>query len=110
MFWNKPFSHRRNKDGTIDSICTRRFVAVGTALKESELPKMEYSHTPANFFLDLAPTRGYVAPCTTRRAPGPGIAPAPSAPPRPNINKEMMNRGYIWGVHSWSSLIKRSIF
>ena len=45
MFWNEPFSHRRNKDGTIDSICTRCYVTVGTALNESELPKIEHSHT-----------------------------------------------------------------
>jgi hypothetical protein len=45
MFWNKPFSHRRNKDGTIDSICTRCYLRVGTARNESELPKIEHSHT-----------------------------------------------------------------
>ena len=45
MFWNEPFSHRRNKDGTIDSICTRCYMTVGTALNESELPKIEHSHT-----------------------------------------------------------------
>jgi len=45
MFSNKPFSHLRNKNGTIDSICTRCNLTVGTARNESELPKIEHSHT-----------------------------------------------------------------
>jgi hypothetical protein len=45
MVSNEPFCHRRNNDGTIDSICTRCYVTVGTALNESELPKIEPSHT-----------------------------------------------------------------
>jgi hypothetical protein len=45
VFSNEPLSHRRNKDGTIDSICPRCYLRVGTALNESELPKIEHSHT-----------------------------------------------------------------
>ena len=42
---NEPFFHRRNKDGTIDSICTRCFMSAGTALNESELSEIEHNHT-----------------------------------------------------------------
>ena len=45
MYSNDPFCHRSNKDGTIDSICTRCYLTVGTALNESELPEIEHSHT-----------------------------------------------------------------
>ena len=45
MIANEPFSHRTNKDGTIDSICARCYLTVGTAWNESELPKIEHSHT-----------------------------------------------------------------
>ena len=45
MIANERFSHRRNKDGTIDSICARCYLTVGTAWNESELPKIEHSHT-----------------------------------------------------------------
>ena len=45
MVLNESFFHRRSKDGVIDSICTRCYVTVGTALNESELPKIEHSHT-----------------------------------------------------------------
>ena len=51
MVSNEPFFHRRNKNGTIDSICTRCFVTVGTALKESELAEMEQSHTCDPYWL-----------------------------------------------------------
>jgi hypothetical protein len=30
MVSNEPFFYRRNEDGTIDSVCTRCFVTVGT--------------------------------------------------------------------------------
>ena len=45
MIANERFSHRSNKDGTIDSICARCYLTVGTARNESELPKIEHSHT-----------------------------------------------------------------
>jgi hypothetical protein len=45
MVLNEPFCHRRNNDGTIDSICTRCFVTAGTAQNESELPEIEHNHT-----------------------------------------------------------------
>jgi len=45
MFSTELFSHRRNKDGTIVSICARCYLTVGTAWNESELPKIEHSHT-----------------------------------------------------------------
>ena len=44
MFSTEPFSHRRNQDGTIDSIGARCYLTVGTARNESELPKIEHSH------------------------------------------------------------------
>ena len=45
MVSNEPFSHRRNNDGTIDSICTRCYLTAGTARDESQLPEIEHSHT-----------------------------------------------------------------
>ena len=45
MISNEPFSYRRNKDGTIDSICNHCYLTVGTALNDSELPEIEHSHT-----------------------------------------------------------------
>ena len=45
MVLNEPFCHRRNKDGTIDSICTRCYLTAGTALNESALPEIERGHT-----------------------------------------------------------------
>jgi hypothetical protein len=44
MVSNEPFPHRGNKDGTIDSICPRCYMTVGTALNESELGEIEHSH------------------------------------------------------------------
>jgi hypothetical protein len=51
MVLNEPFCHRRNNDGTIDSICTRCFATVGTAQKESELPEIEHNHTCDPYWL-----------------------------------------------------------
>lgn len=38
------FPHRINSDGTIDSICDRCFMTVGTSTTESELPVHEAAH------------------------------------------------------------------
>ena len=40
-----PFPHRINSDGTIDSICQRCFVTVGSSTVESDLESMEAAHT-----------------------------------------------------------------
>jgi hypothetical protein len=45
MVSSEPFCHRRNTDGTIDSVCTCCFVTVGYPLKESELPEIEHRQT-----------------------------------------------------------------
>jgi len=39
-----PFPHRANPDGTIDSICSRCYVTIGTANRESDLEVMEAVH------------------------------------------------------------------
>jgi hypothetical protein len=51
MVSNESFFHRSNKDGTIDSICTRCYVTVGTAHNESELSEIEYNHTCDPYWL-----------------------------------------------------------
>jgi hypothetical protein len=38
------FPHRSNKDGSIDSICSRCFATIGNANSESELEGMEAAH------------------------------------------------------------------
>ncbi len=38
------FPHRRNHDGTFDSICSRCFATVATEGSEAELEKAEESH------------------------------------------------------------------
>ena len=38
------FPHRANRDGTIDSICPRCFVTVGTSNWEPELERLESAH------------------------------------------------------------------
>jgi hypothetical protein len=38
------YPHRINGDGTIDSICARCFVTIGTSTWESELERMEAMH------------------------------------------------------------------
>jgi hypothetical protein len=38
------FPHRRNSDGTVDSICPRCFVTIGTSTCESDLPAIEAAH------------------------------------------------------------------
>ena len=40
----EPYFHRRNKDGTVDSICTRCYMTASTARNELELPEIEQSH------------------------------------------------------------------
>ena len=46
------FPHRRNTDGTHDSICTRCFVTVATVVNESELTGHESAHVckPMNLY------------------------------------------------------------
>lgn len=41
---NQPFIYRMNRDGTLDSICTRCFLTVGTG-SEVELQQMETLHS-----------------------------------------------------------------
>ena len=50
MVSNEPFFHRRNKDGVIDSICTRCYVTVGTPRNEA-LPEIEDNHTCDPYWL-----------------------------------------------------------
>jgi hypothetical protein len=38
------FPHRHNRDGVIDSICSRCFVTIASAEVESELAQYERSH------------------------------------------------------------------
>ena len=38
------FPHRPNCDGTIDSICDRCFVTIGTSIVESDLERLEAAH------------------------------------------------------------------
>jgi hypothetical protein len=38
------YPHRINPDGTVDSICPRCFVTIGTSNSESELERMEAEH------------------------------------------------------------------
>lgn len=39
----QPFIHRLNKDGSVDSICTRCFVTVGSVRGTSTEPELERS-------------------------------------------------------------------
>lgn len=39
------FPHRANQDGTIDSICPRCYVTIGTSTLEADLASMESAHT-----------------------------------------------------------------
>jgi hypothetical protein len=45
------FPHRRNPDGTFDSICIQCFVTVGTAATEAELKETEITHDCKGFQL-----------------------------------------------------------
>jgi hypothetical protein len=38
------YPHRTNPDGTIDAICPRCYVTIGTSIWESELEQMEAAH------------------------------------------------------------------
>jgi hypothetical protein len=38
------FTHRKNQDGTTDSICRRCFVTVVTASREEDLDRAEHTH------------------------------------------------------------------
>jgi len=41
---NAHFPHRNNPDGTIDAICPRCYVTIGTASCEPDLSRMESAH------------------------------------------------------------------
>jgi hypothetical protein len=41
---NAQFPHRVNRDGTIDAICPRCYVTVGTANREPDLLRLESAH------------------------------------------------------------------
>ena len=41
---NAHFPHRTNYDGTIDSICPRCYITVGSSTRESDLKRMERAH------------------------------------------------------------------
>jgi hypothetical protein len=44
LFLNVNFPHRRNEDGTFDSICARCFITVATENKETDLSNWERTH------------------------------------------------------------------
>jgi len=44
FLFSKPFPHRKNADGTWDSICTKCFRTVATAKRESSLADAEAEH------------------------------------------------------------------
>ena len=41
----RAFAHRENKDGMLDSICTKRFATVATSMWEPDLETGEREHT-----------------------------------------------------------------
>jgi hypothetical protein len=43
-YTSNPFAHRTNRDGTIDSICKKCFMTVGTAEEVEALKVLESSH------------------------------------------------------------------
>lgn len=51
LFQN-AFPHRRNRDGSHDSICPHCFRTVATRQEETELPSDEQNHKCAEFHLD----------------------------------------------------------
>lgn len=55
---NSPrYPHRRNEDGSHDSICTVCFVTVASARDESELAGHEHLHVCNPFWTGLPDTR-----------------------------------------------------
>lgn len=46
---NTAFPHRRNPDGTFDSICTHCFTTIATTTAEAELEGAERAHTCQGF-------------------------------------------------------------
>ena len=38
------FPHRRNKDGSLDSICLKCFATVGSQMTEAELTELDEAH------------------------------------------------------------------
>lgn len=47
-----PFSHRENRDGTIDTICRACFATVSTSVWESDLERAEKNHRCDPFVLE----------------------------------------------------------
>jgi hypothetical protein len=45
------YPHRRNRDGSFDSICTTCFATIGHVESESELTDTDQNHTCEEFFL-----------------------------------------------------------
>jgi len=43
-YTSNPFAHRTNADGTIDSICKKCFLTVGTAEESEALKVLEAAH------------------------------------------------------------------
>jgi len=56
------FPHRSNKDGTLDSICPRCFLTIGTSTWEAELEQMEARHVCSPERLRHIPIEGQKKP------------------------------------------------
>ena len=55
FLFSKPFPHRKNADGSWDSICSKCFRTVATAKRESSLRDAEASHVCVpSIFADAA--------------------------------------------------------
>lgn len=50
--FKRNFPHRRNRDGSHDSICPHCFRTVATRREEAELPDDEQRHVCTEFHLD----------------------------------------------------------
>ena len=48
----KPFSHRKNRDGTFDSICPHCFRTIANRTTEAQLAKDEFRHVCLDWDLD----------------------------------------------------------
>lgn len=67
------FPHRRNRDGTFDSICPRCFVTVSSKYTEVELQEAESSHNCQGFELAQMWRRTDQQGRTNRARPAPRI-------------------------------------
>jgi hypothetical protein len=63
-----PFTHRRNPDGTFDSICMSCFQTVGHEVRESDLAAAEANHKCIVKLIELRPPK---------KSPEPEEAPSP---------------------------------